>query len=351
MRIRIITIHGIPNFGSVFQSYGLCKYLKESGYEDTEIIDYNPAYYNKGSIKTLLGRVLNYKSYIIRTRKFRDFVAKNLSLTSKKFKTINELSTENFDADVYIAGGDQLWNVFHDSGNDPAYRLTCFNGKKISYATSMGQKDFPPDELKKLANDIRDFSSIAVREASSVPLLKSQGLAATNVVDPVYLLPVEEYEKFLVPVNQPDYMVVYLVTPSKLLEDTITYLKNKYNLRVILCSGFSKKCTCDEFKKDLGPDEILSYIKNAKIVLSSSFHATAFSIMFQKQFYTILPDTHTNERIEDLLEKRGLSYRIVKNDTKFDENFDKEIDYSSIKDYSCLVEKSKDYLKNALSEE
>jgi hypothetical protein len=72
--------------------------------------------------------------------------------------------------------------------------------------------------------------------------------------------------------------------------------------------------------------------------------------MFEKQFYTILPHAQTNERIEDLLQKRGLSHRIVTNETKFDENFDKEIDYSNIKDYDQLIEKSKNYLKDALSE-
>ena len=179
----------------------------------------------------------------------------------------------------------------------------------------MGQKDFPPEELKKLAKDIQDFSSISVREESSVSLLAGEGIKATHVVDPVYLLPAEEYEKFFVPVNQPDYLMVYLVMPSKLLEDTIAFLKEKYNLKVILCSGFERKCTCDEHLKDLGPNEILSYVKNAKIVLSSSFHATAFSMMFDKQFYTILPDEHTNERIEDILAKRGLKHRIVTQET------------------------------------
>lgn len=350
MKTRIITIHGIPNFGSVFQSYGLCKYLKDNGFDDTRIIDYNPECFRKCGLRALLGRVLNFKSYVTRTKKFRSFIEKNLSLTEKSYNTIEELHQEDFGADVYIAGGDQLWNVYHPGGNDTAYRLTCFKGKKISYATSMGQKDFPQQELTKLSEDIKDFSHISVREASSVQLLESKGLKATNVVDPVFLLPVEEYEKFLVPVNQPDYLLVYLVTPSKLLEDTIAFLKEKYNLKVILCSGFQKKCTCDEHLKDLGPDEILSYIKNAKIVLSSSFHATAFSIMFQKQFYTILPDEHTNERIEDLLQKRGLSQRIVKNDTKFDVDFDKEINYSSVEDYSNFIEASKEYLAKALSE-
>ena len=271
MKIRIITIHGIPNFGSVFQSYGLCRYLRDNGFPDTKLIDYTPDYYTNKSLISTLGRMLNYKSYVTRTKKFRAFIEENLSLTNERFKTLEELKKHNFDGDVYIAGGDQLWNVFYTCGNDDAYKLAFVNGKKISYATSMGQKAFEKEQLEALGEKLKAFSAVSVREPSTVSLLESVGINATWSVDPVFLLEASDYDKFIKPVNEPDYMMVYLVTPSKLLEDCIEYLSKKYNLKVILCSGFSKKCTCDKFIKDLGPDEMLSYIKNAKIVLSSSF--------------------------------------------------------------------------------
>ncbi len=351
VKIKIITIHGIPNFGSVFQTYALAEHLKRIGYTDTEVIDYNPPYYKKRGLKSFIGTLLNYKSYVVREKKFRRFAEKNIPLTKKSFSSFEELKNEKFNADVYIAGGDQLWNVYHDSGNDEAYRLKFTRGKKISYATSMGQKNFPENELKKLCRDIRDFTHVSVREESSVKLLESGGITAFHSVDPVYLLRKEDYEKFLVPVNEEPYLLVYLVTPSPLLEKTIAFLKEKYNLKVILCSGFLKKCTCDKFLKDLGPEEILSYIKNAEIILSSSFHATSFSLIFKKDFYTILPGESTNERIEDLLSKRGLSERIVTDKTKFNEDFLKSIDYKSVKSYCELTENSKKYLEGALCDD
>ena len=128
------------------------------------------------------------------------------------------------------------------------------------------------------------------------------------------------------------------------------YLSKKYNLKVILCSGFSRKCRCDKFVKDAGPDEILSYIKNAEIVLSASFHATAFSVMFKKQFFTILPDEHTNERITDFLSLQGLSDRIVTEKTVNENVLDRNIDYDAISGYEEKILTSKDYLKNALTE-
>lgn len=350
MKIKIITIHSIPNFGSVFQSYALCRYLKSRGFKDTELIDYEPPYFKTRTLRAFAGKMLNFKSYCKRKRKFRAFVEKNIPITGRKFSSLQELESYDFKADVYIAGGDQLWNVYHDCGKDDAYKLTFAHGKKISYATSLGQTDFTDAQLTELAEKLKSFSSVSVREASSVKMLESKGIDALQCVDPVYLLPENEYEKFVKPVNQPKYMMVYLVTPSPLLERCIKYLSEKYSLKVILCSGFSKKCTCDQFLKDLGPDEILSYIKNAEIVLSSSFHATSFSLIFKKQFFTILPDEHTNERIVDILNIRGLSDRIITENSDIKKSLDRMIDYSVLSDYDIQVRASKEYLERALEE-
>lgn len=348
MKIRIITIHGIPNFGSVFQSYALCQYLRYQGYMDTEVIDYNPPYFKPRNLRSIAGKLLNYKSYVVRNRKFREFNQRNLPMTSRRFSRLDQLRQYNFGADVYIAGGDQLWNVYHDCGKDETYKLTFISAKKISYATSMGQINFTDEQLTELVEKIRDFSAVSVRESSSVPLLQGRGIPAVHCVDPVFLLEKADYEPFIKPVYQPQYIMVYLVTPSELLERCIHYLSNEYNLKVILCSGFSKKCTCDEFLKDLGPDEILSYIKNAEIVLSSSFHATSFSMIFKKQFFTILPDQQTNERIIDILTIRGLENRIITEQSDIRQVLDSVIEYEKVPSYSEKIFHSKEYLQRAL---
>ena len=350
MKIRIITIHGIPNFGSVFQCYALCKHLENEGYTDVKVIDYNPKYFGSTSLKAKIAKLLNYGHYKRRTRKFRNFIESNIPLTDRAFCCAEELKTAGIEADVYIAGGDQLWNVFHDCGRDDAYKLTWTDGKKISYGTSLGQTDFPSDALKELAEKIRDFSAVSVRESSSVQLLARENISATHCVDPVFLLNSADYEKFLPKVNEPRYLLVYLVTPSPLLDKAVSYLSEKYNLKVILCSGFSKKCRCDKFIKDAGPDEILSYVKNAEIVLSASFHATAFSVIFKKQFFTILPGEHTNERITDFLSSVGLSERIVTEKSVAENVFDGIIDYGTLNGYQEKISSSKEHLKKTLSE-
>ena len=348
MKIKIITIHNIPNFGSVFQTYTLSRFLRENGYADVEVVDYNPSYFKPHSLRSRVAALINLIPYFRRKKKFSAFIRKNIPLTSKSFSSIAELRDAGLEADVFIVGGDQLWNIYHACGKDDAYKLTFFKGKKISYGTSMGQKSFPRRDLEDLASKISNFSAIGVRETSSVELLKSVGINAVPTVDPVYLLPASHYDRLLPTINEPPYLLVYLVTPSRLLEDTIAYLADKYGLKVILCSGFSRKCTCDKFLKDLGPDEILSYIRHADIVLSSSFHATSFSLIFEKQFFTILPDEHTNERIEDLLRVRGLSERIITQSSDLSKELDRKIDYSTVKPYKANIEDSMKYLKDSL---
>lgn len=348
MKIKIITIHNIPNFGSVFQCLALCEYLKSLGAEDVNVIDYNPDYFKEKTLRSKIGKIINWRFYKNRTYKFKGFIDTYIPLTPKSSTTLQELAENEKDADLYIAGGDQLWNVYHDCGKDDAYKLTWVQGRKISYGTSLGQKDFTDLQLQELGNKISDYQYVAVRESSSIQMLKRVGINAFHSVDPVFLLDREQYEQYLTPIEQPRYLLVYLVTPSVLLEKCISYLSEKYKLKVILCSGFSKKCSCDLFLKDLGPDEILSYIRNAEIVLSSSFHATAFSLIFEKQFFTILPDAHTNERIEDLLKIQGLDSRIVRGDVNLENVLSQKIDFVNISSYEDRIIASKEYIKKAI---
>lgn len=348
MNIKIITIHNIPNFGSVFQAYALQVYLKNLGH-NVEIIDYNPAYYLSNSLRSRIGRAINYSANKQRMRKFLEFIKKNLVLTDKCYTTLNGLKGAHFEADLFIAGGDQLWNTYYACGKDDAYKLSFVNGKKVSYATSMGRNTYESTELEELAFKLRDFSAVSVRESSSVLLLKSVGIPVQQCVDPVLLFSAKEYRKFVHKPPIDRYLLVYLVTPSPLLEETIRYVSSKLGVKIVLCSGFSKKCTCDYFIKDLGPDEILSYIVHADFVVSASFHATVFSILFEKRFVALLPDENTNERITDLLCIYGLSKRIINNSTQLN-NILEKIDYSEIvKTIQKSRKHSIEYLNDVIS--
>ena len=348
MKIKIITIHCIPNFGSVFQTYSLSEYLRHNGFEDVEIIDYRPNYFRPHTLRAMLAMLIKLRKYIVRSKKFDSFIELNTKLTTNVYHTLKQLQNSSIDADVLIAGGDQLWNPYHDCGKDDAYKLVFSNAKKISYSTSMGQTDFTQKELEDLAYKIKSFAYVSVREPSSVGLLDKVGIKSQMCVDPVYLLKAEHYMRFIQDVPHSKYLLVYLVSPSPLLDKAIESLSKTYGLKVILCSGFSKKCKCDLFLQDLGPEEILSYIYHADIVLSASFHATSFSLIFKKQFFTILPNPKTNARIVDLLTIRGLQSRIVTESSDFNSCLSGIIDYDQIREYDSYIQSSKSYLKLAL---
>lgn len=349
MKIDIITIHRLHNFGSVFQAVALYKYVSDLGY-NTEVIDYHPKYLENLTWKNAVAHVLFAKLYNSRKRKFEKFINENLLLTSKRYSSERELEMYPPKADVYMAGGDQLWNPSYPCGNDDAYKFSFSDGVKLSYGTSLGKKTFSPDEIKELSNKIKCFKAISVRESSSVKILKTAGIHAEWVVDPVLLQERGYYENFAKTPNRKPYAFIYLVSPSNTLDRIVEIMKSKYHLEIVVYSGFGKKCNCDYQLYDLGPDEVLGYIRGAEYVISASFHATLFSIIFKKQFLALLPGEGSNERIEDLLEWTGLPDRIVTEQSDIEGRFLTSVQYTKDLDRVILerINSSKYYLEKNL---
>ena len=317
MNIHIITIHHIHNFGSVFQAYCLQKYLSDLGY-NVDIIDYRPPYYDAGrsKFKSVVGRSLNICAYTSRKKKYESFINQYDNLSSRIFTDISQLNEFYKNSkDLFIAGGDQLWNSFHPCGNDDAYKLAFTNSSyKVSIGTSLGRNNQTEEELTQLANKIKDFKSILLREKSTVERLSHfTNIPCHHVIDPVGLVEPEHLKSMaILPSIKQAYAVMYLADSGKDLDECVQFLSHEMGLKIVHLCGFRKKCYCDVFEKDTGPRELLGYILNADFVLSASFHATMFSIIFNKQFATLLPNAQTNERIESLLSYFGLEDRIIK---------------------------------------
>lgn len=334
MKYLIITIHCIPNFGSVFQSYALTKFLNTQGYE-TSIIDYRPTYYSRGRnvVRKYGSILLNLFPYLKQKRNFDSFIRKNIPLTKPTLYTIDDLKKLPVEGVVYISGGDQLWNSFHPSGRDDAYKLTFISGvKKLAIGTSMGRTSFSDEELRELSSKVKDFSFIGLREQSTVELLKPYLSTPVNhVVDPVLLLRKNDYLKLCgdKPYIKDPYLLMYMTAKSEKLNKTVEYVSKKLGLKIVHVSGFSKKCKCNYFLKSIGPETLLNLIVHARFVISSSFHATLFSILFEKQFCSFLPESGTNTRIEDLLSFYGLSNRII-HDASEVKRTDSLIDYTQV---------------------
>lgn len=345
MDIKIITIHAMHNPGSVFQAYALQQYLSKQN--NVEIIDYRPAYfYSEGNkIKLFLKKLLYGKAYAARSIKFDRFIREKMILT-KTFFSYDELIASNISADIFITGSDQLWNSDFDCGKDKAFYLDFVkSGELVSYSTSVGKADIDQDNINILMEELPKFSHLAVRECSTAfTLSKLLNREVSWVADPVFLLANEDYYQFIkkTPIVSGDYAVVYLAPKSQALDFLTSYYR-KQGLKIILAGGFSKRCDCDLHIKDVGPEEFLNLIYYSKVVISTSFHATAFCHIFHKDFITILP-AKNGERIESLIGLSEMSNKVVKNGI-ICKNFDDEIDWNYVdKALYNYIEQSKIYL-------
>lgn len=311
MKCAIITIHAINNFGSVFQAYALNRFINQ--YYESTIIDYNPDYFKPNTLKYKLANLIFYKQYKIQNKLFNDFIKNNLKLTTNSYRNYKELKNNPPAADLFISGGDQLWNSYYDCGKDDAYKLKFTNHYKISYGTSLGRDNYTLNEMQSLKDSLVDYTSLSVRESSSIKLFNMVNMEVTQVVDPIFLLTHDDYELFIRKnIEEEKYAFIYLVESSTLLDDVVNYISNNTDMKIVVYSGMRKKCKCDKQIKYLDPAQVITYIKNAELVVSASFHATAFSVMFNKKFVTLLPGENTNARINDFLKSLDLENRIIK---------------------------------------
>lgn len=348
MDIKIITIHAMHNPGSVFQPYALQEYLKKNS---VQIIDYRPDYfYSEGSkFKLLIKKIFYGKIYESRSKKFEKFVQNKMNLT-KKYKTYEELEEAQLKADCFIVGSDQLWNADFPCGNDLAFYLKFAKmGKKVSYATSVGKKRLDNYNIEIPKKNLLDFDSLSVRENTTAQLLSNILKRTVKwVCDPVFLLPKEKYMYFI-DKKRPfaeKYVVIYLAPKSSVLDCLVAHYKSK-GYKIILMGGVTKRCKCDKHIADMGPEDFITYIYYAELVISSSFHATAFCHIFHKNFITIIPESN-GERIISLLELTGLVNRGIIKLFSFSE-IEKPIEWKIVEERLMqYVEQSKKYLFETL---
>lgn len=354
MKVNIITIHDPDvNYGSTLQSCGTYNYIKQLGY-DVAIIDYRPNYKTFiQRIRHTIPRIMYPKAVSERRAKINSYF-KNHALLTKRYTSKSELEFDPPKADIYITGSDVIWNRdVNPEGADPSFYLGFVkDGVKISYAPSMGELQ-PAKNIEFIANLIKDFRFISVREEKSRKQLLDFGLSNVKcVVDPVFLLSSDYYKRQIHKNNYGDYTLVYLMSDTQKKRDIVTKLSNEYGDKIVAFGGLKKKSSCDIFIRNAGVEDFLSLIFHAKHIITDSFHCICFSIIFNKQFY-YLPSIDSSMRIENILSYGKLEKRIITSieDVNIPKIALEKIDYSSV---MPLIDKkiteSKDYIITALSE-
>lgn len=337
MRIGIITILKVNNYGAELQAYATQAAIKKLGV-DAEIIDYL-FYKHPKHIKTTLSRPLfNFsckkrlaeylfpiiskikewgsKDTKLRRSRFEKFHDINTT-QSRTFRTLDDLYSGCPDYDIYIVGSDQVWNPGIYTSLKPYFLDFAPKGKrKVAYASSFGIGKLPENVKGTYRNFLRSFDAIGAREKSGVKIISDLGLKAENVLDPTLLLNGDEWRKVNTQYNGlPErYVAVYELASSPYLRKVATEVSKSLGLPIVRICGSTKTDDKNAINiNDAGPAEFLSIIQNADFVVTDSFHGTAFSINFQKPFFTITPDRKdNNSRQADLLTMLGITNRILK---------------------------------------
>ena len=330
MKIGIITIQKSEvNFGACLQSYALFSYLKSLGH-NTEVVDLlRPCHQGyKRSKEELLKLSLKNKVslYLDSVRKrflgvkndrielIKEF--NNLVSYSKQYRSIDDLYETPPIYDLYITGSDQVWNPIMPFRNDP-YFLTFTCGPKISYASSFGVDSISKESKVHYAPWLADYKSISVREESGADIVEDiTGVRPKVVMDPVFLLSGKEWRLLENPRRdlKEDFVFLYMLHYDDKVLSLAKIEAENLGIRLVVTLSEDRDILDSSITqlKDVGPREWLWLIDNAQLMLTTSFHGTAFSLILGTPFVVFEDKTkNTNSRITDMLSALNLTQNIV----------------------------------------
>lgn len=358
LKIGLITFHRANNFGAVLQAHALQKYICDNICE-CEIIDFipnnqvdNASGIVRRTFRLCKRLLIRGKSFFVKDRsaKFADF-RKNFLLSKRTYYGDKELIENPPHYDIVISGSDQILNMTL-SGNSYSYYLKPWtNLKKISYASSFGRSELTEIECETIKNELPLFGGISVREKSSGDIiLNHTGRNVPMVADPCFLLSKEYWNKVADAVNitSRKYILVYAMEYSESIKKIILHeLQNHRNV-YLLCGGKSAEKLPGVRLNNIGPFEFLAYIKKSHMLITNSFHGTAFGMIFDKEIICVAHSTR-NDRIVNILAVTDNSKRLI-DCTKCDEDYSKyKINGRDAYDKMLdLINFSKEYLENSL---
>lgn len=308
LRIGILTFHNADNYGAVLQCYALQETLRSLRPDDEVcVIDYRNPLIEKSyrvlglrrSVLENISQILYVPSQLKKRRRFSSFRGEFLSVGSP----------DPNDCDVVFYGSDQIWNP-ELTGDDLAYFGANFRGTKIAYGASDGGEIKITEEVKKM---LGDFNSISCREKSlSEKVSERLGKIVPTVCDPVFLLSKDEWLKIAVKPHEQNYILAYKISENIGFDDEVERTASRLGkpiVQIVYVRSLRKLiCRTQKIKECLSPQQFVGLFASADFVLTTSFHGTAFSIIFEKPFF-VLAFGSGSERITDLLNSLDLQGR------------------------------------------
>lgn len=295
--VGIITFHNGSNYGAALQTFALQEALRDIS-DNVMIINYDNRFISKGldtirfdlsvrGIYYALTDVLNLKTNSTKIKRFKSFFNQYYILSELMDKEKLHKNGVNFD--VGISGSDQIWNSILNNGVDDIYFLNIPGlKKKCSYASSIGSYKFDNlDYNEKICKLLKSYTNISVRENGEL-ISAVINQEVRTVCDPTLLLSKGEWERKLsLKVSEEKYLLIYAMTDFQNVTEYAIKAAKKRNLKIKYIGTPVKKYKNIEYIKDAGPKEFVDLFFNEDYVVTNSFHGTAFSVNFGRQFVSL----------------------------------------------------------------
>ena len=330
MKIGIVTMPLCANYGGTLQNWALQQVLKKMGHEPITLRF--PVMYQGMSSLHYWSRVFPMQVLRFVAHKFvggkydmpltigswkksvsgmERFVDEHINVT-EYLPNLSMEDVRRYGVEALVVGSDQIWRpVMYDAVK---YYFLGFAGDsdilRIAYAPSVALDEWPykEDVTVQLRELVKKFSAVSVREESSVKLIKDNlGVEAQWVLDPTMLLKKEDYIdvcKSVEKSNEP-YVFAYI------LDMTDDKRKLAESVAKQLSCGV-RYLTAEKVKAGDTVEKWLANFRDAKYVITDSYHGTVFSLIFQKLFYTFYNTYRGNARMDSLKEISGLDGRFLK---------------------------------------
>lgn len=378
MKIGILTLPLNSNYGGVLQAFALQTVLKRMGHDVLEVElkknlrwQYPPLWkiplsfgkrflfkyiVRRKNQKILLERY-ERKIYPLLVHDILEFISKYI----KQFKVDKFIDCKGkFDA--FVCGSDQIWRYKYylffegDIANVYLKFLGDDSCKRIAYAASFGTDnwEYPAKETAECKNWIQKFDAVSVREETGVKLCSTYyDIKAKHVLDPTMLLSKDDYvdliEKSDVPKSTGN-LFCYILDNTDEKMNVVKNIEKQRHLSSFFMNGDCGNWTEDLEKRIQPPVESwLRAFYDSEFIVTDSFHACVFSILFHKQFLVIGNKERGLARIYSLLSMFGLEDRLT-SDTGLDINRMKTIDYDRVDEILAKHrEESRTFLIQALT--
>jgi len=362
MRIGILTFHRALNYGAVLQCYALYYTIKSLGH-DVEIIDYRPAYIEKyrnllcwkeffarkgliSKLRSIVYRFISYRDRKKVSKRFDFFLVSNMKFS----KTLYESGSIPSYYDYIVFGSDQIWSPTICEGIDPVFwgKMPLIRTRFITYAASMGGHNYISDrEWNDIGNLLHNFYRISVREFLLQNIITEKfQVKAQTVVDPTFLVHPDVFENISVIPQEQDYVLLFVVEKDEKAATFAKHIAEQLHSKVLTIHALPHYKANNGIVDISGvsPGEFCGFFKYAKFVVTISFHGTAFSIIFRKDFYTL--HSVQEDRAYNLLNQLGLQNRMVNSSDHLDAT---KVNYANIApQIEDLRNSSLHYLKSSL---